>query len=257
MERVEGPVAAEEPLRIEVNGQEIAILMRSPGQEKELAVGFCLSEGVISDLDAIRLVHFCGSASPFDHDEENIDTGNRVEIRVDEAAWKPRPPGEAGRLIRSGCGAVPLQEVDLDLAALPDGPTVSLEVVLGLRQTMHRAQSAYSQYGGVHGAAIFDLAGQFVALGEDVGRHNAVDKAIGVCLLRGIPLEDKLILSTGRASYDMVSKAVRMGITIVLSISSATSLAVRLADLYHCTLGGYLRGGRLRLYTWPERIVLP
>jgi FdhD protein len=150
-----------------------------------------------------------------------------------------------------------LHEVDLDLVALPDGPKVALEVVLGLRRTMHQAQANYARSGGVHAAGIFDQSGELLALGEDVGRHNAVDKALGICLLREIPLTDKLILSTGRASYDMVVKSVRMRLPIVLSISSPTSLAVRLADLYRCTLGGYLRGRRLLLYTGPERIALP
>lgn len=253
VQEVERPVATEEPLQIELNGRTVVTLMRSPGQEKELAVGFCLSEGLIEAMEAIHLVHFCGSGSPF-APAAGGEAGNRVEIQADPAAVQPRAPGEAGRLIRSGCGAVPLEEVDLDLAPLPERPPVSLEVLLGLRQTMQRAQADYARHGGIHAAAIFDRTGQLLALGEDVGRHNATDKAIGACLLRGTPPADNLLLSTGRASYDMIVKAVRMRFPIVLSISSPTSLALRLAQLYRCTVIGYLRRGRLRLYTGPERV---
>ncbi len=247
--RVDRPVAEEEPLRIEVNGQEVAVLMCSPGQEKELAVGFCLSEGLVSDWKAVLVVRFC--------EQEEEGGGNLVSLQVKEEAWRPRPAAAAARLIRSGCGAVPLEEADLDLTPLGEGPQVPLDLLLGLRRRMQQAQSAYARSGGVHGAGLFSPDGELLAAGEDVGRHNAVDKAIGAALLQGLSPAGAILLSTGRASYDLVTKAVRMGLPIVLSFSAPTSLALRLADLYRCTLGGYLRSQSVRLYTWPGRVSLP
>jgi FdhD protein len=255
---VDGAVAAEEPLRVIINGQEVAVLMRSPGQEKELAVGFCVGEGLIRDFEAIQLLHHCGSSSALGlTDPGAVEEGNRVEIRVEESAWQPHPPSAVGRLIRSSCSAVALEEIDLDLPVLEEGPRVSVEVLLGLRRRLHRGQAGYAQSGGVHAAAVFDAEGRVLAVGEDVGRHNAVDKVVGTCLIRKTPLHDKILLSTGRASYDMVVKAVRVGIPIVITISSPTSLAVRLADLYRCTLVGYLRSKRLHLYTGRDRLIWP
>jgi FdhD protein len=118
-----------------------------------------------------------------------------------------------------------------------------------------RQQAAYRAAGGIHAAAVFDAHGRTVVVCEDIGRHNAVDKAVGYCLLRRIPLQDKMVVSTGRASYDMVAKGVRLGIPILASISSPTSLAVELAEALNCTLLGYLRGKKLNIYTHRWRIV--
>jgi len=115
-------------------------------------------------------------------------------------------------------------------------------------------QAAYRAAGGVHAAAILATGGQIVVVAEDIGRHNAVDKATGYCLLRGIPLSDKLLVSTGRASYDMVAKGVRLGVPILASLSSPTSLAVELAEALNCTLVGYLRGKALNVYAHGWRI---
>jgi FdhD protein len=118
-----------------------------------------------------------------------------------------------------------------------------------------RQQAAYRAVGGIHAAAVFDMRGRAIVVCEDIGRHNAVDKAVGYCLLRAIPLQDKMLVSTGRASYDMVAKGVRLGVPIMASISSPTSLAVELAEALNCTLLGYLRGKALNVYTHGWRIV--
>jgi FdhD protein len=141
-----------------------------------------------------------------------------------------------------------------DLEPLQSDVKVSAELLSHLVGQLTRQQDAYRAAGGIHAAAVFDLHGRPIAVCEDIGRHNAVDKATGYCLLRGIPLRDKVLLSTGRASYDMVTKGVRLGLPILASISSPTSLAVELAEALNCTLLGYLRGRTLNVYTHVWRV---
>ncbi|MGC8838764.1 MAG: formate dehydrogenase accessory sulfurtransferase FdhD [Anaerolineae bacterium] len=255
----QGSVVAEEPLEVVVNGRTVAVLMRTPGHEKELAVGYCLGEGLIRSFDDVVLVQHCGRLAfrPRAPDDPLDASRNRVSITLREGIPLGDPAGEVAPLIRSGCGRVQLEEVDLSLSPLRrDDPKVPRAVVERLSSEMPPRQRAYRESGGIHAAALFTREGELVVLLEDVGRHNAVDKVTGYCLLRGIPLGDKLLVSTGRASYDMVVKAVRLGIPIVASRSSPTSLAVQLAERLNCTLLGYLRRGQFRIYTHPWRIIL-
>ncbi len=268
---VTAEVVMEEPLAVEVNGREVAILMRLPGQEKELAVGFCLSEGLLSDFRAVQLVHHCGQslpslrAEPQDEAPEGAEgeredqdmsfSRNRVQIRVDAAALRDDGRLRTARLIRSGCGAVDVAAPDTELPIVTSPLTVEAKVLLGLNAAMRQLQKTYRQAGGVHAAALFEPNGHLVTLQEDIGRHNAMDKVLGYCLLRGIPLVDKVLLSTGRASYEMISKAARLGLPVVASVSSPTSLAVQLAIAARCTLIGYLRGKKMIIYTHPWRVI--
>jgi FdhD protein len=130
-----------------------------------------------------------------------------------------------------------------------------METLRHLPGQITRRQTAYRTAGGVHAAAVFDAQGRAIVVCEDIGRHNALDKAAGYCLLRGISLRDKVMVSTGRASYDMVAKGVRLGVPIIASVSSPTSLAVELAESLNCTLLGYLRGNSLNIYTHRWRVV--
>lgn len=255
----QGVVVAEEPLEVLVHGRTVAVLMRTPGHEKELAVGYALGEGLIRSFDDVALVQHCGRLvlNP-EASQDPLDVSrNRVYITLREGAALDTPGSEVVPLIRSGCGPVPLGEVDLDVAPLRrDELRVSRAVVAGLSAQMPPRQHTYRESGGIHAAAIFTPEGRLVVLLEDVGRHNAVDKVTGYCLLRRIPLEDKILVSTGRANYDMVVKAVRLGIPVVASRSSPTSLAVQLAEALNCTLLGYLRRGQFRIYAHPWRIAL-
>ncbi len=255
-------VVLEEPLALEINGREVAILMRLPGQEKELAVGFCLSEGLISDFRAIYLIHHCGQGAPDplplrEKEEQGgtLSSRNRVQIQAEPAAVQNNGGLSTARLIRSGCGAVDVAEIKGELPTISSELTVKTEVLLKLNALMRQHQTTYQLSGGVHAVALFEADGRLVTIQEDIGRHNAVDKALGYCLLRDIPLSDKVLLSTGRASYELVSKAARLGVPIVASVSAATSLAVQLAQESRCTLIGYLRGRRMNVYTHPWRIV--
>jgi FdhD protein len=254
---VDGGVVIEEPLEIRLNGQPVAVLMRTPGLEKELAVGFCLGEGLVSDLMDIALVRHCGRAVPDEAAEgDALDVSrNRVDVTLLAGAQGADRQDEVAQLIRSGCGRADATTMAENLKQVRAGMRVRVDSLPSLLGRMTRQQEAYRVAGGIHAAALFDTTGRTIVVCEDVGRHNAVDKAVGYCLLRGIPLQDKMLMSTGRASYDMVVKAVRMGIPIIASISSPTSLAVELADSLNCTLLGYLRGKKLNVYTHQWRVI--
>lgn len=245
-------VSEEEPLDIYLNGRLIATLMRLPGDERELAAGFCFSEGLVAGAADLLAISHCGMAPG---EAAGIEAGNRVDVKAVEspaaATWWPRE-------IRSGCGRTDVSALDLGaIRGVESSIGVSADALLGLGDTLRRAPRLYTRTGGVHAAALFAGNGDLVVVREDIGRHNAVDKVIGYALLRSMRLDDKVILTTGRASHEMVMKAVRAGAPVLASVSSATSLAVRLAERLNLTLVGYLRGGRATVYTRPDRIVVP
>jgi FdhD protein len=254
---VDGGVVIEEPLEIRLEGRSVAVLMRTPGMEKELAAGFCLGEGLVADLMDIALVRHCGRAVPDAGSEGDPldESRNRVDVTLMPGVEEPTGLPDVARLIRSGCGRTEVGDLAKDLAPVKDGVPVQMALLSRLLGQITRQQAAYRAAGGIHAAAVSDTKGRVVVVCEDIGRHNAVDKAMGYCLLRGISLRDKIVVSTGRASYDMVAKGVRLGVPIIASISSPTSLAVELADALNCTLLGYLRGKALNVYTHGWRVV--
>lgn len=261
---LEGGVVVEEPLEIALNGRPVAVLMRTPGLEKELAAGFCLGEGLVADMADIALIRHCGRvapAYPASGDDDLVEgdpldrSRNRVDVTLLPGAALPNRPSDLVPLIRSGCGRTDAGMLAENLAPITTDLQVPFERLPSLLGQITRQQTAYRAAGGIHAAAIFEAGGRVVVVCEDIGRHNAVDKATGYCLLRGIPVQDKILVSTGRASYDMVAKGVRLGIPILISISSPTSLAVELAQALNCTLLGYLRGKALNVYTHGWRIV--
>ena len=246
----------EEPLEIAINGQGVATLMRLPGHERELAVGFCVSEGLISAFGAIDIVQHCSQG---DQSATPSSTGdpsrNRVLIRAHPDAVHLDALYEVARLIRSGCGAT--RRADLEgsgLSTVKSELSVSVGLLLRAKRALRQAQRVHGHTGGVHSAAIFDDRGGLVVAREDIGRHNAVDKVLGHCLMGGILLKNKLLVSTGRASYEMAAKAIRLGIPIMATVSACTSLAAQLAEEYDLTLVGYLRGKRMTVYTCPDRV---
>ena len=246
----------EEPLSVEVNGQRVAVLMRLPGNEKELGIGFCISEGIITGMEAVMIVHHCGRGlpDPIGSSKDQAESRNRVQIRARPEAVRFNTQTDIVRLIRTGCGAVDVADVTDGLPRLNSNLCVPAETLLGLNAAMRQAQDLYKVSGGVHAAALFDAEGHLITLQEDVGRHNAIDKAIGYCLLRGISPQDHILVATGRASHDMVTKSLRVGIPVIVSISAATVLAAQIAEDRGATLIGYLRGRRMSVYTHPWRI---
>jgi FdhD protein len=205
----------------------------------------------------IALVHHCGQASPTMLEDSEVgleESRNMVRITLASPSASRDPRLDVVRLIRSGCGRTDAEELASQLTPLDNDLRVHHKILLKLTSTIKQEQEAYREAGGIHAAGIFTSHGELVTIHEDIGRHNAVDKAMGHCLIQGITLKDKILVSTGRASYEMVTKAVRLGLPVAASLSSPTSLAVELAEHLNCTLIGYLRGQRMRVYTHAWRL---
>lgn len=260
IQREEAPIVLEEPLALHINDTQVAVLMRLPGQEKELAVGFCLSEGLVRRWEDILMVHHCGQGLP-EPGEQAVDAAspfsrNRVDMRVVPEGLNPDARLEVVRLVRAGCGAVDGAQIELPLEPVQDDLHLPSVILQGLGRAMRPAQVLHEAVGGVHAAGLFDAQGRLLAAAEDVGRHNAVDKVIGACVLRGVSLAARVLLCSGRLSYEMVAKAVRMRVPMLVSLSAPTALAVSLAERYGITLVGYLRAERMTVYTHGERLDL-
>ena len=244
-------IPVEIPLVIDLNGRPVATLMALPGMERELAIGFCLSEGLVRSVADLLLVQYCRAEAALIPEEE----GGAV-VRVQARPEAVRAQGTGMRLVLSGCGGVATDLEALDLPPLPagEGPVIQPEALWAMAALVRRGQETYRQAGGVHAAALFTPAGDLLVAAEDIGRHNAVDKVLGATLARGLALDDKVLLSTGRASHELVTKALRLGVRVAGSLSVATSLAIELAEQGNCTLLGRLRRERFLVYTHPWRI---
>ena len=180
-ERVDARVVREEPLEIVINGQSTAVLMRMPGKEKELAAGFCISEGYVRSAADILLIHHCGLGhpAPAEAEPDALESRNRVEIRVTPEGFSPPERPDVIRLIRSGCGAAEVSALSETLPHVSQTLSIPARILLRLGREMRAGQQVHREAGGTHAAALFDPTGKVVALAEDIGRHNAVDKVIG------------------------------------------------------------------------------
>ena len=258
VEDVEAAVPLEEPLAIDVDDRLVAVLMRTPGDEKALAIGYCLSEGLVRSLGDVLLIHHCGTGAedellPPPGEALPLGARNRVRIFLTPQARQALEPGRPGRWVFSGCGGVDVSALGQTLRVDQRELCLDPQTLFATVPAIARVQSAYRATGGIHAAALFDSRGELLALSEDVGRHNAVDKAIGQAALGG-RLPAALLVATGRASSDIVAKAARVGVPVVASFSSSTSLGVSLAEAAGVTLVGYLRRNRFTVYTHGERI---
>ncbi|MDQ6654599.1 MAG: formate dehydrogenase accessory sulfurtransferase FdhD [Verrucomicrobiota bacterium] len=241
-------VAVEEPLELRIEGQSIAVVMRTPGHDRELAAGFLLTENLIHSADDIFDITQCGSTA-----DENVVN---VTLR-NPAAFDP------ARLTRhvfssSSCGIcskASIAAVRQSFPAIVDACTLRAATLLKLPGVLRERQTTFDRTGGLHACAIFDTGGEFLSLREDVGRHNALDKLIGEALLaRQLPLRSRVLLLSGRVSFEMMQKALAAGIPIIAAISAPTSLAVEFARENNQTLVGFLRGETMNIYTGEERI---
>ncbi|HET7037298.1 MAG TPA: formate dehydrogenase accessory sulfurtransferase FdhD [Thermomicrobiaceae bacterium] len=256
-------LAVEEPLEIrliwEEDGQErrqsIAITMRTPGDDFELAAGFLRGEGIIAGREDVLDVSYC-----LDEDEAEEQRLNIVSVRL-----RPDLAFDLDRLQRhfyttsscGVCGKAALEALDLQgCRVLPDGPQVGPEVIQSLPETLKRAQAVFRATGGLHAAGLFDVTGRLLDLREDVGRHNALDKLVGYQLLRGVDaLDGRLLLLSGRASFELLQKALAARIPVVAAVGAPSSLAVELAASFNITLLGFVRPNGFNLYTGQQRIV--
>jgi FdhD protein len=242
----EDAVVVEEPLEIRIGDEPLAITMRTPGDDLELAAGFCLTEGVVAEPDELEAVEPCAEA----------EHGNVVRVRLSGRAGARRAERiERARretYLSSSCGLCGKQSIDRieqELAPPQGRFRVEAEVLAGLPQAMSARQATFAATGGLHAAALFTIDGDLVVLREDVGRHNAVDKVIGHrVLLGGIPFDPGVLLVSGRVSFEIVQKAVAAGIAVVCAVSAPTTLAIDLARRVDLTLVGFLRPGRMNVY---------
>jgi FdhD protein len=219
--------------------------------ERELAVGFCVSEGLVSSFSDILLVQYCHDEALFEAEQ-----GKGAVVRLQVRPEGVRESLQSVRRVRSGCGSVELNLETLDLPILPlEGtPRFPPPALLAMARTLRRMRGTYQRSGAVHEAGLFSADGTAQMLAEDIGRHNAMDKVLGAGLIRGLPLAQMAVLATGRASHEVVTKALRLGVPLVGTLSAPTSLAIELATQGRCTVIGRLRRELFIVYTWPERI---
>ena len=251
-------LAAEEPLGIRVNGTALAMTMRTPGDDIELAAGFLVSEAVIRTPADITEIKLCDGTSCGHGDDH--DMGNIADVTL--AAGVTVPPGARRNFLTTGaCGICGKASID-DICVLPHAAPAenparfAPEVLALLPGRLRKAQRVFSRTGGLHAAGVFTADGELIAIREDVGRHNAVDKVVGWALLSGyLPLASCVLLVSGRASFELVQKAVLAGIPLLAAVSAPSSLAVELAGEAGLTLVGFLRGPSMNVYTGAHRLV--
>jgi FdhD protein len=239
-------VAVEEPLQIRLDGRDIAITMRTPGHDRELAAGFLFTEGILQQASQI---------SGITADEKgalNIQLAEGVQIDSERLA--------RNFYVTSSCGVCGKASIDALRAAgcpiLPRGrPVIDARILPGLPQKLREAQAVFEHTGGLHAAGLFDASGTLLGLREDVGRHNAVDKLIGAAFLEDrLPLGEHILMLSGRISFELVQKALMAGIAIVAAVGAPSSLAVETALRFGMTLVGFLRGERFNVYAGQSRL---
>jgi FdhD protein len=257
-------LATEEPLEIRLQAaggpsaprRTLAITMRTPGADFELAAGFLYGEGVVG-ADDIATIGYCT-----DRDVPPEARYNVVTVRLRTPTLPALPGLDRHFLTSSACGVCGTASIDALRArgvppVPPTGPPIEPDVLYGLPGRLRAAQSVFGKTGGLHAAALFTADGTLLATREDVGRHNAVDKLTGWALLGGrLPLRDHVLLVSGRTSYEIVQKALAAGVPAVCGVSAPSSLAVRLAQEFGLTLIGFLRGERFNVYAGAERLAL-
>jgi FdhD protein len=231
-------VAIEEPLEVRVDGAPLAVTMRTPGHDEELALGFLYGEGLIDSLREVGL------------------TDDLANNTIEVAGPLTRDPGTRRFYTTSSCGVCgkgALEEVAVSSAALPDGPTIARELAADLPSRLE--QPTFQRTGGVHATGLFDVHGELLFSREDVGRHNAMDKVVGRALMEGmLPLGGSLLCVSGRLSFELVQKAAVAGAPILIGVGAPSSLAIELAADRGLTLCGFARRGKVNVYSRPERI---
>jgi len=250
-------LVGEEPMEIRAAGpgQEpvaVAVTMRTPGSEEELAVGFLRTEGLISGPEVVA-VEFGDPATLAQPDDTVIVRLSRP-FDVSLAAERHFVATASCGI----CGKASLDEIEVRCDPLPAGrPMVGRSVVVGLPERLRAAQAVFARTGGLHAAGLFDVDGRLLVVREDVGRHNALDKLVGAEVLAGrLPLHERLLLVSGRVSFEIVQKAAVAGIPVVCAVSAPSDLAVEAADRLGQTLVAFVRGDSFNVYAHPERINL-
>jgi FdhD protein len=249
-------VVGEEPMEIRVAGpgQEpvaVAVTMRTPGGEQELAVGFLRTEGLIEGPE-VRRVSF-GSPASLNRPDDTVIVHLAVPFDASRVAERHFVATASCGI----CGKASLDEVSVRCDPIPAGPVVPRKVILALPDMLRAAQAVFATTGGLHAAGLFTASGELVSIREDVGRHNALDKVIGEQVLAGRgPLNDLVLMVSGRVSFEIAQKAAVAGIPIICAVSAPSDLAIEAADRLGVTLVGFLRGDGFNVYAHDERIEL-
>lgn len=245
-------LAVEEPLEIRVRGQSVAVTMRTPGHDDELAAGFLVSEGLIQRRNEVTEIAYCqrGEAADFEN-TLNVFLSPSVKIDFKRLTRHVFASSSCGL-----CGKASIEAVQQHFPPVESEMKISVRKIRQFPGKLRGSQAAFAKTGGLHAAAIFDARGKLIVLREDVGRHNAVDKVIGYAFLRGLlPLENHVLLVSGRASFEIMQKALAARVPVICAVSAPSSLAVEFARESGQTLIGFLRGETMNVYSHAERIV--
>lgn len=251
-------LATEEPLEIRAVQGEAAlptvVSMRTPGADFELAAGYLYAEGVVQGAGEIRSIRYCVGS-----DADEAQQYNAVRVQLAEGALVDAARLARAQAISSACGVCGKRSIDEALRGVGEVSggrvRVSAETLLALPERLRAAQRVFRRTGGLHAMALFDAGGELLRVREDVGRHNAMDKLLGAALLAGeLPLAERVVLASGRLSFELVQKAVRAGVPVLAGVSAPSSLAVEMAERAGLTLVGFLREGGFNVYTGGERI---
>jgi FdhD protein len=255
-------LAGEEPLGIRVDGAALTMTMRTPGDDVELAAGFLVGEAIVRGRDDIAAMKVCDGTTCGHLDHTDDEIGNIVDIALAPGV-AVAPGARRGFLTTSACGVCGKTSID-DICVLPQSPlsadatVFDPAVIASLPGRLREAQRVFSATGGLHAAGLFTASGELLAAREDVGRHNAVDKIVGWAVLRDkLPLAGCALLVSGRASFELVQKAVLAGIPLLAAVSAPSSLAADLAEEAGLSLIGFLRGQSMNVYTGAHRVALP
>lgn len=248
-------LATEEPLEILLRAGEeqrtLAITMRTPGSDYDLAAGFLHNEGIIHNKDDFMSMTYCVDGNQQEY--------NSLRIQLKADSFPELHQLERHFFTNSACGVCGSTMLDdlseRNIPALPSGPIVDPSLITSLPDKLRQSQDLFESTGGLHAAALFDIDGNLLAVREDVGRHNALDKLIGWGLLNDqLPFHNKIVLVSGRASYELLQKSYVAGVSVFCAVSAPSSLAVDVAHRFGMTLVGFLRGNRFNVYTGNQRI---
>ncbi|MBI1930902.1 formate dehydrogenase accessory sulfurtransferase FdhD [Candidatus Poribacteria bacterium] len=245
-------LVVEEPLEIRVNGQSLIVVMRTPGHDFDLAAGFLYTEGLIQSADDIGAIAYCEDGAQANLQNiinVHLTNGQRLE---EQSGWQRNFHANASCGL---CGKMTIESVKRESPPIESDIRMEQDIFYQLNDRLRLAQPVFEQTGGLHAVGLFNTQGELQIIREDIGRHNAVDKVIGSALLaEQLPLAEHILMVSGRASFEIVQKALFARIPVIVAVSAASSLAVELAQESQITLIGFMRGKSMTVYSYPERI---
>jgi len=248
-------LAVEEPLEIRIDGSALAVTMRTPGSDFELAQGFLLTEGIVHSREQVSGIRYCAGSV----DGEN--TYNVLDVSVRDASLSALDAARRSQYTTSSCGVCGKASLDAVVTTTSHDPSIdpvvfTTAMIASLPGRLRTAQKVFDSTGGLHAAGLFDTAGRALVVREDVGRHNAVDKVIGWALEHDlVPLRGIALCVSGRVSFELAQKATMAGISVMVAVSAPSSLAVDLAERSGITVAAFVRGDSMNVYSHPQRIV--